>query len=129
MSPSECPCGSSKAYKSCCEPLIDGDVSAETPEQLMRSRYCAYCVKNIDYLYDTLDPQARGDFDRTSTQEWADTAEFTKLEIINASQDGNKGIVEFKAHFKKGDEETVHHEVSKFRKQAGIWYFRDGKTK
>jgi SEC-C motif-containing protein len=42
---------------------------------------------------------------------------------------GNKGMVEFKAHFKTlGQEPQVHHELSKFRKQSGVWYFRDGKT-
>lgn len=129
-----CSCGRPKSYAECCEPLLKGEAQADSPESLMRSRYSAFVHKDIDYLFESLDPQARHDWDPKSTAEWANNAEFTGLEIIKATDEGNKGTVEFKAHFKMATEpggtpvEHTHHEVSKFRKQAGVWYFRDGRV-
>lgn len=123
-----CPCESNKEFSKCCGPLIEKGNKAENPEQLMRSRYSAFTLKDMKYIFETTHPQARGEFDRKSNQEWADQAEFTKLEIINTSIEANKGVVEFKAHFKMKDSEpTIHHEVAYFRKQEGTWYFRDAK--
>ena len=129
-----CDCGRPQPFSKCCEPILNGEVEASDPETLMRSRYSAFVHKNIDYLYESLDPQARGDWDQKGTEEWANNAEFLGLEIVKATNEGNKGSVEFKARFKmeaapgEGVKEHVHHELSKFRKQGGIWYFRDGKV-
>lgn len=126
-----CYCQSAKNFSDCCEPYINGEAVAETPEILMRSRYSAYCLKNFDYLEETTDPQAIGEVNHAANQEWAESVEFLKLEILATSVDKNKGLVEFKASFKeKGkDEIHVHHELSKFRKHQGVWYFRDGQVK
>ena len=94
----------------------------------MRSRYSAFCTKNLDYVVNTTDPQARPDMDRASTEQWMNDSVFTKLDVLRATDEGNKGTVEFKAYFKMNDNDEVHHEISKFRKQAGTWYFRDGKV-
>jgi len=40
-------------YKDCCYPFLIGASKPETPEQLMRSRYSAFCTKNIEYLFST----------------------------------------------------------------------------
>ena len=94
----------------------------------MRSRYTAFALNNIDYVVATTDPQTILSFDMEATKEWADTSEFFKLEVLRSSCEGNKGIVEFKAHFRlKDGTAQIHHEISKFRKQAGVWYFREGK--
>ncbi len=84
----------------------------------MRSRYSAFCVKNLDYIVETTDPQARADMDKKSTEEWMNGAEFSKLEILKATDEGNKGTVEFKAYFKMNGADEVHHEISKFRKHG-----------
>ncbi len=123
-----CPCDSKKDFSKCCSPLIEEKEEASSPEQLMRARYSAFATKNMNYIYETTHPQARFEFDRKANQEWADQAEFLKLEVLNSSDEGNKGIVEFKAHFKMKDSEpAIHHEVAYFRKQEGTWYFRDAK--
>lgn len=130
----KCSCGRPVAFKECCGPLLSHDRDAEDPETLMRSRYSAFVHKDVDYLYETLDPQARHDFDRKATEQWANEADFMGLEILKSSFEGNKGTVEFKATFMmeavpgEGKKEHIHHELSKFRKQAGIWYFRDAKV-
>ncbi len=124
-----CPCGSGKKLEQCCEPLIEGQRQAESPEELMRSRYTAFCLKKMDYVAETTDPQVRYEFDMKANEEWANSSKFLKLEVLKSSQEGNKGMVEFKAWFKVGEgPEQLHHEVSKFRKQAGVWYFKDGKS-
>lgn len=122
----KCPCGSGKSFEECCERLHQGE-PAQSPEQLMRARFSAFSIKNIDYVKETTDPQSLHEFDIDATKKWAETSEFFKLEIIRATDEGNKGIVEFKAHFREGGKEHIHHEISKFRKQAGVWYFRDGR--
>jgi SEC-C motif-containing protein len=94
----------------------------------MRSRYCAFVKKELDYLEETLDPQTSMDFDHEGNRQWAERVNLIRLEILRAEENGNKAVVEFKAYFKEGDTELVHHETSKFRKQAGIWYFREGKV-
>ena len=49
-----CPCRQTsddkRAYKDCCAPYIEQDQPAPTAEALMRSRYSAFAVENIDYL-------------------------------------------------------------------------------
>lgn len=126
----KCPCGTGKNFEECCQPFIQGTKTPTTPEELMRSRYSAFCEQNMDYIAETTDPQAMGAYDMKANEEWARTSKFHKLEILNSSQEGNKGTVEFKAWFQTGNgPEQIHHEVSKFRKQAGVWYFRDARSK
>jgi len=94
----------------------------------MRSRYCAFIKGEYEYLEETLDPQTAFDFDNEGNRAWGESVELFKLEILRAEESGNKAIVEFKAYFRKDGSEHIHHELSKFRKQAGIWYFREGKV-
>lgn len=123
-----CPCGSGKTFSQCCNPYITGEQAAETPEQLMRSRYSAFVAKQMDYVFETTDPQIRSKLDHQANVEWSETATFQKLEVISSSNEGNKGTVEFKAYYKTKDQDEVHHELSRFRKQSGTWYFRDGRV-
>jgi SEC-C motif-containing protein len=133
MAESKCPCGSDQGIEVCCGLYLSGDQQAPTPEALMRSRYTAFTAKNLQYLFETTDPQARMEFNFESNRKWAEESQFTKLEIIAHSMDGNKGMVEFKAYFLENQPEgpaipQIHHELSKFRKQAGVWFFRDGRV-
>lgn len=123
-----CPCGSEKDYNQCCDRFITKKLEPNTSEELMRSRYTAYTQKNMEYITETTDPQGLSPDDMQANKEWADQVQFTKLEILNSRDEGNKGTVEFKAYFKTKDGvEHIHHEVSKFRKLQGTWYFRDGR--
>ena len=122
-----CHCGKPESYEKCCGPIHSGEVLAKSSEDLMRARYSAFCVKDIDFLAESLDPQNRSDFSRTDTETWANNATFTGLEIIKSSDNGNKGQVEFKAHYTIGADAYVHHELSVFRNQAGEWFYKSGK--
>ncbi|MFS4460581.1 YchJ family protein [Bdellovibrio sp. HCB2-146] len=125
----KCPCGSNQSYELCCGLYHSGKASAPTAEALMRSRYSAFAKNQMEYLRETTDPQTLDKIDEEANQEWADRAKFLRLEILNASENGTKGTVEFKAFYSVDDEEYVHHEVSTFRKQAGEWFFKSGKVK
>ena len=63
-----CPCGSGKKYADCCEPVVTGKTKAATAEALMRARYTAYVVHEIDFIVNTCkEGEERGDIDRKAT--------------------------------------------------------------
>lgn len=125
-----CPCGSQAAFNSCCEPLITGSSKAETAEQLMRSRYAAYTKGAMNYLFETTHPDHRTGYDHDGTKEWAENSDWQGLKIIATKGGGigeTTGEVEFTATYVGESGEHVHHEISRFRKSDGTWYFTDGK--
>ena len=124
-----CPCGSSAAYTDCCQPIISGERSAETVEQLMRARYSAYTNAEIDFLFNTTHPDHRKGYDHTGTKEWAENSEWLGLEVISTSQGGpddTVGEVEFIARFREKESPNEHHELGHFRQENGRWYFTNG---
>jgi len=125
-----CPCGTEIEYDRCCGLYHSGQEMATTAVVLMRSRYTAFVQLNMDYLRDTNDPQTLSSFNMDYNHKWAESVNFEKLEILREETDNNKAVVEFKAFFKvkATGESQVHHEVSKFRKQKGCWFFREGKA-
>ncbi|MFW5500666.1 MULTISPECIES: YchJ family protein [unclassified Maridesulfovibrio] len=125
----ECPCGSGNAYESCCEPYITGKEPAPTAEALMRSRYSAFVVKNVDYLGDTLAPESKHDYDENQVKTWAETSTWLGLEIVSTSKglsDDETGEVEFIAKFRQSGAIHTHHEASHFEKREGNWLYLDG---
>lgn len=124
-----CPCGSQILYTECCQPIIKGLRNADTAEELMRSRYSAYVNVEIDYLINSTHITQRHLYTEENLREWAENSKWLKLEIIN-TKDGNKnnstGYVEFKAYYLEDNQEKVHHELSLFKKENGIWFFVNG---
>ncbi len=133
MSELICYCGSNLSYQTCCEPFHLGAKKPETAEKLMRSRYSAYVVGQIDYIDQTNDPESKDAFDREAAIEWSKQSEWLGLEIV-ATRAGLKGDVEgeveFKATYSFKGERTTHHEVSLFRfdRAKNTWFYADGKT-
>lgn len=124
-----CYCGQDQTFESCCQPYLNGEKPVPSAEALMRSRYSAFASKKMDYIEATLDPQARGDYDPEANREWANTAQFKSLKILRSNEDGNKATIEFVVTYHQDGEDQVHHEVSKFRKKSGTWFFREGRIK
>ncbi|MBI5193365.1 MAG: YchJ family protein [Nitrospirae bacterium] len=125
-----CPCGSNIAYSECCRPLIKADRPALTAEQLMRSRYSAYVKKEMEYIFTSLHPNHRSDYDEKSTRDWAENAEWHTFEIIDTKKGGPEDIdghVEFVVTFTEQGIKKEHRELSSFRKQNGTWFFTTGK--
>ncbi|MCW8832412.1 MAG: YchJ family metal-binding protein, partial [Colwellia sp.] len=48
-----CFCGTNLTFEQCCQPLIHARKYAQTPEQLMRSRFSAYATNAYQYIFDT----------------------------------------------------------------------------
>ncbi|MGR8952980.1 MAG: YchJ family protein [Gammaproteobacteria bacterium] len=123
-----CLCGSGRAYHECCRTYHRADAVPPTAESLMRSRFTAYALRDADYLRKTWDSgkcPENIDFSR-------ETAVWQRLEIVDAKKGGpqdDKGVVEFRAYYLQDGEECVLHEVSRFIKKDGRWFYLDGVIK
>jgi SEC-C motif-containing protein len=126
-----CPCGSELNYSECCELIIKGEKNADTAEQLMRSRYSAYAKMEIPYIYTSLHPDHRKDYNEKSTRAWAANSQWHNLEI-NETYEGTAedtvGQVEFTAIYSENSIKKKHHEMAYFKKEDDTWYFVDGKA-
>lgn len=125
-----CPCGSGRTYSECCEQIITGGRSAETAEQLMRARYSAYVFAEMDFVFESTHPDHRQGYDHAGTKEWAETAEWQGLEIIDTNRgeaDDSIGEVEFIARFIEKGDNREHHEAGQFKRKDGRWYFTEGR--
>jgi SEC-C motif-containing protein len=119
-----CPCGSSQPYLACCARYVEGGEPAPTAEALMRSRYTAYTLLREDYLLATWHhstrPAALGLTEEVSTN-------WIGLEVKrHEQQDTGHAIVEFVARYKVGGRAQRLHEVSRFVREAGQWFYVDG---
>lgn len=128
MSTQICPCGTEKKYSGCCGKFIDKDGVPATPEELMRSRYTAFTLGNADYIGKTMTSPAVDDFDAEETKKFAESVDWVKLEVIASSVKGNRGSVEFLAHYKQKLDKHVIHEIGDFMLKDGKWFYVDGIT-
>ncbi|GAY07445.1 YchJ family protein [Pseudonocardia sp. N23] len=122
--PGTCPCGLPEPYDDCCGRFHAGDATASTAELLMRSRYAAFAVGDVDYLRRTWHPRTRP---RRLTLEPDQV--WTRLEVHSRSGGvlfNTHGIVEFSAHYTHGGRPGVLHEHSRFVREDGVWLYFDG---
>lgn len=116
-----CPCSSGREYAVCCGPLHQQERLAETAEELMRSRYAAYAVRDFDHLVRTWHPRTRPvDVDTDVGISW------DGLEIVSVRDGGpgdDEGEVEFRARYRLGGQRAVLHERSRFARRAGRWVY------
>ena len=126
MQPQTCPCTSGKAYDKCCGPFLDGRSAAKTVKQLMRSRFSAFSLGGFgDYLLETWHPDSAAGHSVESLS--VRTLNWQGLNILDFSQKGDEGMVEFKAEYVDADGNAgQHHEVSRFVRAQGKWLYQDG---
>lgn len=117
-----CPCGSGKLFDACCGPYLAGTAIAPTAEALMRSRYCAYSLKDEAYLRATWDERTLPDEQLVHD----DPTQWLGLEVKQHQPDGDSATVEFVARYKIGGRAHRLHEVSRFVRYDGRWYYVDG---
>lgn len=123
----QCPCGSKGSYAACCEPYLTAKLYPVTPEQLMRSRYTAYCLANIDYIEKTMQGRALLDFDTVGAKRWACRVSWIKLNILNTCFDTpDRGYVEFIVTLVEGSILKRIHEKSEFIRENNRWCYIDG---
>jgi len=100
MDQEQCPCGSSCLLDNCCKPYLDGIALAPSPEALMRSRYTAFVLNNVDYLQKTMRGAPLKTFDTNNTLKWLSDVSWEGLTIINAKQKSpTLGFVSFDARY------------------------------
>ena len=130
MSIKNCPCGRNKTYVDCCKKAHNNIESVKTAEDLMRSRYSAFVLANIDYLMlswssKTCNTSAKA---KKELKEWTTSVTWVKLNVIN-SNDGqehhNTGTVEFKAFFYENGHLECIQENSFFERQNKHWVYVD----
>ena len=124
-----CCCGSGLDSNLCCTPILHGNQVAATAEALMRARYSAYVVGNVDFVMSSTLPASRHDSDIEAMRAWAEQAEWEALEIISTSKGSamdDEGEVEFVARYRLQGLAQQHHEKSLFVKKEGQWFFKDG---
>ncbi|TKG94266.1 Sec-C motif domain protein [Puteibacter caeruleilacunae] len=124
-----CPCGSTKEFSQCCEPIITKDRDPETAEELMRSRYSAFTLANTDYLMFSHHRTTRNPRERKAIKAWAQSVQWMGLTIIDTvdgTASDNSGIVEFRALFMEDGKMQQIHERSRFSKEKGVWKYVAG---
>ena len=122
-----CPCGLNKTLEKCCGRYLSGKELAPTPEALMRSRYTAYTLSDMNYIASTMKEPASNNFDFDESIDWCQHTTWRGLDVRHAAQSNNTGTVEFIAHFTYNRHEDSLHEISEFRLDDGKWYYIDGK--
>ena len=125
----KCPCPSGKEYAACCEPVIRGKRKASTAEELMRSRYSAYALGEVDWIVASQCEEGRQIVDREATAQWSKQSTWRGMEVLTTQEGGaddQQGLVEFKAHYTVNGEDITHHEVAHFRRENNDWVFVDG---
>ena len=129
LSSKPCPCGSQKLLNQCCGVYLQGQLPAPTAEKLMRSRYSAYCLKNIDYLFNTEHPSHRKTNSRKLITATANNLRWLGLTVVNTEggqPEDETGVVEFVAVYQEGKFVAQLHERSNFIKEKGKWFYTDG---
>ncbi len=121
---SECPCCSQLTYDQCCGPYLAHEAIPATPEALMRSRYTAFTRADIGYIKGTMRGRVLKQFDEKHVTQWAQTATWQGLEILDAPEvEGQKGYVSFVAKYLDGHEPQSLYERSEFKKEGNRWYY------
>ena len=123
-----CPCGRTdskgrvRAYAECCAPAHSGEHPAPDAETLMRSRYSAFVRGDVPYLLATWHASSR-----PATLDLEAGTKWLGLEIKQHRTTGEHAAeVEFVARFRVAGRAVRQHELSRFVREDGHWYYLDG---
>ena len=123
----QCPCCSGELFTHCCAPILRNQSKAETAEQLMRSRYTAFTLADNAYLLNSWASETRPE--EIKAEE--DVIQWIGLDVKEHEQGGKEdeeGSVTFTASFLSSGHLCHLHEISRFVKLEGLWYYLDGKA-
>ena len=116
----QCPCNPNKKYSDCCLKAHQNIHSVTSAEALMRSRYSAFVLANIDYLqkshHSSTRPSKR---EKKEILAWTKSVNWLKLEVLKTTET----TVEFKAFFMENGSIDVIHENSLFCKENDHWVY------
>jgi SEC-C motif-containing protein len=117
-----CPCGSTLLFNACCQLFITQKKVPSTPEQLMRSRFSAYAIKDGQYIFDTYGASQRLTQSVGEIQSWANECSWLALGV----HESGESTVEFSAYFVVNNTLCELREKSNFSLEQGQWSYIDG---
>jgi len=124
-----CPCGSTRTYRDCCEMIISGKKEAASALELMKSRYVAFTMANVEYLMRSHHSKTRPVKESKQIKKWAESVQWMGLVILN-TQDGEEtgdiGYVEFRAMYLEAGQIQQIHERSLFERENRKWVYKSG---
>ncbi|TFY99488.1 YchJ family protein [Ramlibacter rhizophilus] len=124
-----CPCGRrdarghALALGDCCGPALHGTRDAADAQALMRSRYSAFVLGDAAYLLSSWHPSTRpSELALDPQQRWLG------LELrAHRATSADTAEVEFVARSRPRSGPALRlHERSRFRREAGRWFYVDG---
>ena len=109
---SNCPCGSGAVYRDCCLPYHNKLQQPLDPVALVRARYSAYALENIDFIMDSTSAKSP-DYAayiespigaRSGRKKWAkdirknmvDAFSYVHMEVDQVESDGNDASVDYR---------------------------------
>ena len=109
------------AFADCCAPYLDDveNTPANNAEVLMRSRYSAFVFSQVRYLLETWHPGTR-----PVELLVDDSTKWLGLEVRrHTAVDADHAQVEFVARYRTAGRGARIHELSRFVREAGRWYY------
>lgn len=129
-----CPCGSKHSLQLCCLPFISNTKKPQSAEQLMRSRFTAYAIKQFDYVFQTYAQTSRENLTVEELSQDAQSTKWLKLIIHHYWADPNNSktnensepaTVEFSAYYLTKNVLFEMREKSRFIFEQQ-WFYLDG---
>lgn len=125
-----CPCHSGTKYKKCCGRFHQG-MAAPDAVHLMRARYCAYALGQVDFVMATTHAMC-GEY-QTDRRAWAASiaafsrgTHFRNLTILEFVDGPQRATVTFCAELTQGATDATFTEKSAFLRESDRWLYRDG---
>ncbi len=121
-----CPCGAKATFDKHCQPVIAGKVFADTAERLMRARFTAYSVADVDFLIKTTAMPQRENLDAEELEDYCLSIRCISLKILATEAGGPKddtGMVRFHASMQVDGKRRLHAETSHFHREDGQWVY------
>lgn len=122
---SACYCGKDIPFNDCCGRIHADIALADTAESLMRARFSAYSIDNLDFIRQSWHSSTCP----KEIEGTEDGFQWLGLEIIDTanSADDEQAEVEFIASYSLNGNEGKLHERSQFARENGQWHYLDGK--
>lgn len=123
-----CPCGSDLDLNNCCLPFIQGKKKASTAEELLRARYTAFTLGEVEFILSTHHPRTVKEIKREEIEDWSKNSKWLGLKIVQSEKgkkDDQDGNIIFLARYQAAGKTEDHWEKSFFEKENGEWKFLD----
>ena len=127
--PMLCYCGSNVSYNSCCQPYHKGQRLPESCEQLMRSRYSAFCSQELNYIQNSCVADLQTEQSPEQLRDFVNHVHFVALQVLplpRLAQAVDEGYVHFQVWYLLGQHLLSFRELSCFVYQQGRWLYSSG---